>query len=80
MGHAVVKYNGSNVLDGIYKSVTESKVGMTKDKIHVELRNKLVPIGADYVHTQENDSSKERKGNMLNVVCVLAAYLLLDAV
>ncbi|XP_018566495.1 uncharacterized protein LOC108907336 [Anoplophora glabripennis] len=67
MGHAVVKYNGTNVLDGTYKSVTESKVGINKDKIHVELQNKLVPVGADYIHTQESDSSKEDKANMPNV-------------
>lgn len=49
-GRATVEYNRNKVLEGKYNCLSESWAGFDKDTIHVELENKFLPIGADYVH------------------------------
>ncbi|XP_060537065.1 uncharacterized protein LOC132708634 isoform X2 [Cylas formicarius] len=53
-GEATVDYNGENVLEGKYNCLSKSRAGLHSDTIHVELLNKMVPIGADYVRRHEN--------------------------
>lgn len=50
-GRATVEYNSSKVLEGKYNCLSESRAGFDKDTIHVELQNKFLPIGADYIHS-----------------------------
>lgn len=58
MGRATVEYNNKEIVEGKYNCISElrnSGKGDQKDKIHVELKNEWVPVGADYVH--EYDAS-----------------------
>lgn len=57
-GQATVEYNRTKVLEGKYNCLSESKAGFDKDTIHVELQNKLLPIGADYLHGREYGSNR----------------------
>lgn len=57
IGQATVEYNGSKVLEGKYNCLSESKTGFDKDTIHVELQNKLLPIGVDYLHGRDHSIS-----------------------
>ncbi|CAH1969147.1 unnamed protein product, partial [Acanthoscelides obtectus] len=50
VGHAIVNYNGSKVVEGKYDSLTETKAGCVQNTVHGELINNMVPIGADYIH------------------------------
>ncbi|XP_050313934.1 apolipophorins [Anthonomus grandis grandis] len=59
MGKATVIYNGGNVLDAKYNCLSKSEADAATDTIHVELLNKIIPIGADYVHRQENGSPRD---------------------
>lgn len=59
VGLATVVYNGDQIVEGKYNCDSESRAGFEKDKIHVELKNKLVPIGADYVHGYEYVASRD---------------------
>ncbi|KAJ3640007.1 hypothetical protein Zmor_003331 [Zophobas morio] len=58
-GHATVDYNGNKVLEGKYNCQSESRAGFDKDRIHVEVQNKLVPVGADYVHGYEYGAPRD---------------------
>ncbi|XP_030755989.1 uncharacterized protein LOC115882214 [Sitophilus oryzae] len=59
IGRATVDYNGESVLDGKYNCLSKSRAGLKTDTIHVELLNKKIPIGADYVHKQESDKPRD---------------------
>lgn len=58
-GHTTVDYNGNKVLEGKYNCRSESRAGFDKDRIHVEVQNKLVPVGADYVHGYEYGAPRD---------------------
>ncbi|KYB29704.1 hypothetical protein TcasGA2_TC031518 [Tribolium castaneum] len=58
-GHTTVDYNGNKVLEGKYNCQSESRAGFDKDRIHVEVQNKLVPVGADYVHGYEYGAPRD---------------------
>ncbi|CAG9760349.1 unnamed protein product [Ceutorhynchus assimilis] len=58
-GWATVHYNGGNVLEGKYNCLTKSQADEEIDTIHVELLNKMVPIGADYVHKHPTRTQKD---------------------
>lgn len=57
VGHATVVYNKDRVLNGTYNCQSESRAGFDKDTIHVELENKWVPVGADYIRSFEYGGS-----------------------
>ncbi|CAG9816912.1 unnamed protein product [Phaedon cochleariae] len=59
IGDAKVDYNGEKVLEGKYTCLSESRAGSDKDTIHVELNNRMFPIGADYVYRHEYSVSKD---------------------
>ncbi|XP_076260910.1 apolipoprotein lipid transfer particle isoform X2 [Rhynchophorus ferrugineus] len=59
IGRATVGYNGENVLEGKYNCLSKSQAGLKTDTIHVELLNKKIPIGADYVHRRGSDTPRD---------------------
>ncbi|KAF7269539.1 hypothetical protein GWI33_017432 [Rhynchophorus ferrugineus] len=59
IGRATVGYNGENVLEGKYNCLSKSQAGLKTDTIHVELLNKKIPIGADYVHKRGSDTPRD---------------------
>lgn len=54
-----MQYNGGNVLEGKYNCLSKSQAGVGMDTINVELLNKMVPIGADYVHRHESGTARD---------------------
>lgn len=54
-----MEYNRNKILEGKYNCLSESRAGFDKDTIHVEVENKLLPIGADYVHRFEYNAPRE---------------------
>lgn len=62
-----MQYNGENVLEGKYNCLSKSLADSELDTIHVELLNKVVPVGADYVHRHENGTIRDGY-NVLTVV------------
>ncbi|KAJ8978166.1 hypothetical protein NQ317_004215 [Molorchus minor] len=58
-GHATINYNGGKVLEAKYDCLSESRAGYDKDTIHVELHSKMIPVGADYVHSHQYDVPRE---------------------
>lgn len=54
-----MKYNGDQFLESVYKSISESKAGQEKTKVHAELRNKFVPVAADYSHRYEYGATED---------------------
>lgn len=62
VGSGTIVYNNSKVLDGKYDCLSESRVGFDKDTIHVEVENKLVPIGAVYIHSKDYSTLDDDSG------------------
>lgn len=58
-GFATVDYNGNRALEGKYNCDSEQRAGFDKDTIHVEVQNKLVPVGVHYVHGYEYGASRD---------------------
>ncbi|KAH1029523.1 hypothetical protein HUJ05_002749, partial [Dendroctonus ponderosae] len=58
-GRATVQYNDENILEGKYNCLSESRADIEVDRIHVELLNNRVPVGADYVHRHESGMPRE---------------------
>ncbi|KAL1492708.1 hypothetical protein ABEB36_010924 [Hypothenemus hampei] len=57
IGRATVEYNGGNVLEAKYNCLSKALENEILDKIHLELLNKIVPVGADYVHHHQRSKS-----------------------
>ncbi|XP_066155546.1 uncharacterized protein Apoltp [Euwallacea fornicatus] len=58
-GRATVHYNKENVLEGKYNCLSKSQAGVGLDRIHMELLNRKIPIGADYVHRHESGTPRD---------------------
>lgn len=58
-GSALVLYNEENILEGIYKCISESKGGLDQDTVHMELKNQFMPIAADYLHKYEYGATED---------------------
>lgn len=52
-------YNDENILEGKYNCLSESRAGIEVDRIHVELLNQKVPVGADYVRKHESGMPRD---------------------
>lgn len=55
-GHATAVYNKDPIFEAIYNCLSKSKAGFDKDTVHVEVQNKWLPVGADYIHSFEYNS------------------------
>lgn len=53
VGRATLVYNNKEILQGKYNCNSELKRDNRKDKIHIELKNEWLPVGADYVHVYD---------------------------
>lgn len=67
-GKATVDYNRNQVLETLYNCITESRAGIDKDTVHLELQNNFMPIGADYIHKYEYGASTDDDTTVCNFV------------
>lgn len=53
VGRTTLTYNNKEILEGKYNCKSELRKDNQNDKIHVELKNEWLPVGADYVHAYD---------------------------